>query len=266
MPRTKKIALVLGGGGARGLSQIGVLKVLDRSGIKPNLIVGSSIGAVIGAAYAIGIDPMELENEALKYKRKRDIARFLDPGIPREALFRGNRLAQYIDKLLLGKNFSDAKIPLNINATDLGSGREVVIKRGNIAKAAMASISVPGIFPPIKIGDQYLLDGAVVNPTPVDIAWRQKCDIIIAVDFIMRRGQRLTKPNIVSTIILSYEIIRSEAVKRVISRYGDRLVVVRPKTKGTIDSFRFTYIKDFIQAGEDAMQTKLAEVFKRISS
>lgn len=263
--KRKKVGLVLGGGGARGLTQIGILKVLDKAGVKPDFIVGSSIGAAIGAAIALGITPKELELEVNKYQKKTAMTKFIDPCLPKQSLIQGKKIARFLSELYGEKKFSDTLVPFFVNATDLASGKEVVLKKGRIDQAVLASISVPGIFPPVKIDGKYLIDGGVVNPTPIDVARKKGADLIIAVDFILKRSERLVKPNIISTLLLSYEVIRSESVKRIIRQNSNNLVLIKPKTKGTIDSFKFTYIKDFIKAGEEAALAKLDEIKSRIN-
>ncbi len=143
----KKICLVLGGGGARGFSHIGVIKVLEKNNIIPNYIVGVSMGAAIGGLYALGTSLEEIEKICTQV-RKRDMAKLLDFNLPGRPILKGEKVLKFIEKYTGDKTFKDLKIPFLSMATNLENGKEVMIRGGKVSEAIRASISVPGIFSP----------------------------------------------------------------------------------------------------------------------
>lgn len=177
----KKVGLVLGGGGARGYAHIGVLKVLEKYNIPVDLIVGASMGSVVGACYASGMTINEIEKNALKMGFLK-LIQLLDINFPKQGLISGKLIEKYFDELVEGKNFNELKIPLVVTATDIVTGKEIVIKEGSVAKALRASISIPGIFVPVRHDKYVLADGSIINFLPVNIAQEMGANIVIAVD------------------------------------------------------------------------------------
>jgi len=260
----KKIGLALGGGGARGLAHIGVLKVLEKAKIKVDFLTGVSMGALIGAYYVLGMDLKKLEDEAVQLTKRKAVRELLDLANPKKSLLKGRKTACFIEKHIGQARFSDAKIPFSVIATDLATGEEVIIDRGEILPALMASISVPGIFPPVQIGDKYLIDGGVVNCTPVDRLEKMGADIVIGVDLIIKREIKLDNPGMVATLMQAYEIIRAQGVKNNINKLNKEAIIIKPKLRGTIDSFKFYDIDKFIKSGEKAAKEALPDILKKI--
>ncbi|MFA6393422.1 MAG: patatin-like phospholipase family protein [Patescibacteria group bacterium] len=259
-----KIGIALGCGGARGLAHLGVLKVLVREGIKIDMLVGVSIGSLIGAYFALGRDLNELEREALSFNKRKAIRQLVDLSTFRRSILRGKKVHKYIEKLFGDAEFKDAKIPFEILAADLGNGKEVIIKSGGIAKAIQASISVPGIFPPVKYGDSYLVDGGIINPTPTEKAEKMGADIVIGVDLIKRSADKIENPSLITTLLLSYEIIRNQGAMYCYGRTENGAIIIRPKISDTVNAFRFDDIEKFIRAGETAAEAAMPEIKKRI--
>jgi NTE family protein len=174
------IGLVLGGGAARGFAHIGVIRTLIAKGIVPDVIAGTSIGAVIGGCYAAGnLDGVEAWCRSLT---RRSVLSYLDVSFSGSALLNGGRLA---DKLL--QTAGDAAIeqlPVRFAAiaTEFKTGHEIWITRGPLVEAARASYALPGMFPPIRIGGRWLMDGALVNPVPVSAARALGARVVIAVN------------------------------------------------------------------------------------
>jgi NTE family protein len=184
-----KWALVLSGGGAKGLTHIGILSALEELGVpKPSLVVGTSMGAIVGGLYACGLDPAELSRIALN---EFDITKYLDSFAFRltgpvgkilqigqilgnlatkTGIDSGQRLLDLFENLTKGKTFADTRIPFRCNAVDLLTGREVVFSSGSVAKAMRASMSVPIVFEPFQEGAMYLIDGGFYDNMPVHIA------------------------------------------------------------------------------------------------
>ena len=258
----RKIGLALGSGGARGLAHIGVLKVLIENNIPIDYIAGVSIGAMIGAYYAINLEIEKLEEKALNLT-KRDLLKLVDITSPKRALISGNKIKNFIKELIEDKSFSDTKIPIKIIATDLCSGEEVIISKGKLADTIRASVSLPGTFKPVKIGRKFLIDGGVVNPTPVDIVKKMGADIIIGVDLTMRHPIKLKNPNIIETLIQTFEILRTQSTKSNIDKVKDA-IIIRPNFSGKLDSYRFHQTQKFIKQGEKAAKKALPEIKKLI--
>ncbi len=182
MMKKKRVGLALGGGSVRGLAHIGILKVLKKHNIPIDLIAGTSIGAVIGAAYCAGVEPEELEKISLT----KDWKELVDFTIPKKGFIIGQKIKNYIRQLTKNKRFSDLRIPLSVVATDLNKQEKVVFERGNVANATRASISLPGIFNPVRLGSRELVDGGLVDPVPFAEVIRRGADIVIAVDLSVK--------------------------------------------------------------------------------
>ena len=141
-----KIGIALGSGGARGLAHIGILKVLEENNIPIDFIAGVSIGSIIGAYYALNKEIGSL-NEKVTQLTKKDFIKLIDITSPKKALISGNKIKRFLKELVDNNSFSDLQIPLIIIATDMSTGKEVLIQKGKLGDAIRASISIPGIFP-----------------------------------------------------------------------------------------------------------------------
>lgn len=173
-----KIALVLGGGAARGFAHIGVIKMLEAQGVKPDLVVGTSAGSVVGALYAAGYDGFELQRLALELDEK-SVSDWI---LPNRGFLRGESLQNYINNAVKNRPLEQLNRPIGVVATDLKSGEQVVFRRGNTGMAVRASSSVPGVFQPVSIGGREFVDGGLTSPVPVRAARDMGADIVIAVD------------------------------------------------------------------------------------
>jgi NTE family protein len=161
-----KIAIALGGGGARGLAHLGVLKALEREGFDVRGVAGTSMGGVIAAGYAIGRTPDELSTWA-----ERAMQRGLFQARPREASLLGvERIRGVLEELLGDTTFQDVVRLLAVTATNLETGHEILLTEGRVLDAVMATIALPGIFPPQLLGSDRLVDGGVIDPVPVQAA------------------------------------------------------------------------------------------------
>ena len=179
-----KLGLALGAGGARGLAHIGILKVLDKAGFFPQYIAGTSMGAIIGALYASGKSPEEIE-ELVKTENWKEM---MDVTIPKTGFLQGKIVEEHLRKLLWNKPFHRLKIPLRVVAYNLTKKKEVIFSRGDVAQAIRASISIPGVFSPLIIKKEEYIDGAVANPTPFDIVRDMGADVVIAVDLFPKKS------------------------------------------------------------------------------
>ena len=181
MDKLPKIGLALGSGGARGLAHIGVIKILAENGIPIDFIAGSSMGALIGGWYALTGDIKKIENVVLKITKKEIYNLFFDPSF-HQGLIRGNKIKSFVENYVDGKKFEDCKIPFLAIATDFKTGETIFMDKGEISAAIRASISIPLIFTPVKIGDKLLTDGGLSLPVPTEAVKKMGADIVIAVN------------------------------------------------------------------------------------
>ena len=194
-------ALVLAGGGARGIAHIGVLKELADAGFpKPSLVVGTSMGAIVGGLYACGMSPAELENFVLNefnitnyldsfvFKLDGPVGKVMQTGqalanlAVKPGIDPAHRLMKLFESLTGGKNFDETEIPFRCNALDLFTGQEVIFSTGSVAKAIRASMSFPVFFEPVMEDGKYLVDGGLADNMPVAIARKEGYNRVIAVN------------------------------------------------------------------------------------
>jgi len=174
------IGLALGGGAARGFAHIGVMRTLLAAGIVPDVIVGTSIGAVVGGCYAAqNLDQLEDWARTLTV---RGVLGYLDISLSGSGLIRGGNLAKQLDASLAGVRIDDLGTRFAAIATEFNTGHEIWLTRGRLAEALRASYALPGIFPPVHLGGRWLVDGALVNPVPVSAARALGARLVIAVN------------------------------------------------------------------------------------
>jgi NTE family protein len=179
-PSRPNIGLALGGGAARGFAHIGVIRTLVAHGIVPDVIVGTSIGAVVGGCYAAKqLDTFEAWARGLTV---RGVLGHLDLNLTGSGLIRGEHLAHRLESALPGVRIDDLPLRFAAIATEFNTGHEIWLTRGRLADALRASYALPGIFPPVLIGRRWLVDGALVNPVPVSAARALGARVVIAVN------------------------------------------------------------------------------------
>ncbi len=174
------IGLVLGGGAARGFAHIGVLRTLLAKGLIPDIITGTSIGAVVGGCHAAGkLDDIEAWGRSLT---RRSLLGYLDVSFSGSGLLSGGRLAERITEAIGDVLIDNLPVRYAAIATEIGTGHEIWITHGALQDAMRASYALPGIFPPIRLGERWLVDGALVNPVPVSVARALGARLVIAVN------------------------------------------------------------------------------------
>ncbi|MFA6078451.1 MAG: patatin-like phospholipase family protein [Candidatus Omnitrophota bacterium] len=247
------VTLVLGGGSARGLAHIGVLKVLERERIPIDNIVGTSMGAFIGAGYATGIPLEKMEEKAHKFS----IKRLLDPTLPKIGLLSGDKLESIIKDTIENRAFDDCRIPFTVVTTDIEKNEEVSYKEGNLAKIVRASCSWPGIFNPVRIDGRLLVDGGIKNSVPTKIARKDGCDYMIAVDvgFCVKIG-KIT--NIFEMLLQSFQIMGHE-LNQYQADEADSVITVN---LGDFDQAAFHRSREAIKKGAEAAE-KAVDKIKR---
>lgn len=174
------LGLALGSGAARGLAHIGILKVLEEAQIPVYGIAGTSIGAFIGALYAAGVPVQRMEAVACELDW-RTLARLLNPTVPTSGLVDGRKLLDFMTELLPVHSFEALRLPLAVTATDIETGEPLIIRKGDLLEALRAALAFPGIFPPARFGDRFLVDGGLCNPVPVDVVRHLGAERVIGV-------------------------------------------------------------------------------------
>ena len=185
----ERVTLVLGAGGARGAAHVGVLQALEARGIAVDLIVGSSIGAVVGAVYALDGSVAGLDQRWAAALAAAPVRFSLHPR--RLELFETRPYRRLLAAWFAGRRLESLPIPLIVNAADLHSGQEVVIRRGPVAPALAAASAIPGLYAPVRQGDRLLVDGGLVDPLPLSLVPDRAGRFVIAVDVLPEPDERL---------------------------------------------------------------------------
>ena len=183
-----KIGIALGGGGAWGWAHIGVIETLADLGVVPDIVAGTSMGAVVGAAFVS--HRLEALHAAADGLGRREVVAMLDLKIATGGLIEGTRIEAFLTRLGISGLVEDCDLPFATVATELTGGREIWVRSGPIEKAVRASIGIPGLFAPMPFGDSWVLDGGLVNPVPVSVCRALGADLVIAVDVIPELSAR----------------------------------------------------------------------------
>jgi len=282
-----KVGLALGGGGARGLAHIGVLKVLERENIPIDLITGTSMGAIIGGVYALKKDISAVEKIAQKYskisefnidfsfseKKRKDkpfflkkMSDFLKKGyilnleLRRKYIDEGEGIKKIIKDLVGDKAFTDTKIPFAAVAADLVKGEKVILDQGKLFDALLASASIPGMFPPVILGKKILVDGGIVDVVPIQAAQSSGANFVIGVNVGQTIKKRVEFDNAVEIFFRSDSITSAELRKLQLS-FAD--VVITPKV-GRFHWSDFSKPEQCIREGEIAAQNIILELKKKL--
>jgi NTE family protein len=244
--KKKRIGLALGGGGAKGFCHIAFLKALDEMGLKPAVIAGTSIGAIVGAFYAAGVSAAEME-AVLRQVRIKDANRMVD--FSGSLTLKGKGFERFLHRLLPVRSFEELKIPLKVVATDFWRRREVIFQTGELIPAIRASMSIPGLVKPIKIGDTVLVDGGAVNPVPYDTI-RQECDILIAINVSGSKTplRRDNMPTLMESIMSTFQIMQTCIVEHKL-RISQPDIYIKPELKNikALEFYRYAEIMDGVK-------------------
>ncbi|MFA6421933.1 MAG: patatin-like phospholipase family protein [Candidatus Buchananbacteria bacterium] len=209
MPQKRKtIGLALGGGFTRGLIHVGVIKALVKNNIPIDFMAGTSVGALVGAHYSVYENIEELEEKAIKSKSHAFYS-FLDPSF-NGGIIKGKRLEKLLTDWIGKKNFSNTAIPLTVIATDINTGEEVDIVKGDLVSAIMASSAIPILYKPVKRDRKVLVDGGLSNPVPDNIVKKMGADIVISVcldNYNYSKIYKGSKLNIINVASRAFNII-----------------------------------------------------------
>ena len=251
-----RIALALGGGAARGFAHVGVIKALEAQGIFPEIIVGTSAGAVVGALYAAGANGFELQKQVLAV----DEAQFSDWSLPDRGVLKGEALQSYVNSAVGGRPLEKLGKLLAVVATDLQSGQAVVFRTGNTGMAVRASSSVPGIFQPVLINGRDYVDGGLVSPVPVRVARSLGATFVIAVD-ISSRPEHGRIESTIDVLLQTFSIMGKEIARR---ELPDADVVISPSTS-VLSSTSFQDRHLAVLEGEKAVAAVLPELKAKLA-
>jgi NTE family protein len=255
-----KIALVLGGGAARGFAHVGVVRVLEQEKIPVDLLVGTSVGSLIGAIYAADRNSFELEWTAFQLE-KEDLFDYGVMNVVTGMSFAaGDRLEKWLTEKIPVKNIEDMKIPFSAVAADLNWGTKVVLDRGSVARAVRASSAIPGVFPPVQHVGKILVDGGVVDNIPISVAREKGADLVIAVDISENLGNTDIR-NVIDVVLQATNIMFALNVEH--SKRGAD-VLVTPKI-GDVTMLDFSQKKRCMQAGIDAARAVVPQIRKAIA-
>jgi len=282
--KKKRIGLALGGGGARGLAHIGVLRMLEEEGIPIHLIVGTSIGALVGGAYASGVKPDKLHERVEEYLKSTEFRSSAikvfeaahakgEVGLPQkirtylrnhfyliQAMFKPGILSNEdfqatIDYFIPDIQIEETRIPFHAVATDLVSGAQISLSKGSLRQAVMASCAVPGAIAPLKEGERLLSDGGIICRVPSTVARQEGADIVIAV--VVDRGIGSEELRTVVDVYLRVSEIMGERLRQYELAEAD--VVIQPEV-GDVHWSSFSQAMNLIDEGEKAAREKLDDI------
>lgn len=256
---SKTFGLALGSGGARGVAHIGVLQALEEAGIKPDYISGCSMGSVVGACYANGMSPSEIRDIVLRLKTS-DILDLTPAIISRMGLLRTKKVKELLTEYLGGVNIEDMRIPFACVATDLLSGKLVVFREGEAAKAVQASSTMPVVFRPLMYRDMLLVDGGCLCRVPVHVVKEMGADVVVAVDVLKNAAQPIDEVhNIVSMVLRVFDVMDTNQteLRRTIEG-GMCDLLIEPEMKG-MSQYK---VKDLDRAYEEGYALGKANIEK----
>lgn len=249
--KDRKIGLALGGGAVLGAAHIGVLQAIEEHSISISAISGTSIGSLIAALYAFGKTPAEIKDIALQTKWKNLSSLVLS----RFGLLSGDKIAQIIIENIGDVDFDDAKIALNMVATDITTGERVVLNSANVAKSVMASSAIPGIFIPVEIDEKLLVDGGLVENVPVNALRELNADYVIAVDLNAKHSHK--KPDgLIEVLLNTFDIVLNSATS---TQLKSADFLVRPDLS-EFNAHSTSQIERLIEVGYEYAYKQLQEV------
>lgn len=285
-----RVGLVLGGGGARGFAHISVIKELERKQIPIDCIAGTSMGALIGGLYASGMSIEEIEKMVVEldwagtfddsldrpersFRRKRDDDLSLlnaKPGIDKSGikitsgLLAGESIMLLLERLSneasRSGNFDQLVIPFRAVATDINTGEAAVLKSGNLSIAMRASMSIPGVLRPVKIGDQLLVDGGIVNQVPVDVARGMGADIVVVVDVGTPLAALDENASILTFADQLGSLMTVSNTKKSLESLGPRDILIQPALGDKVRTGDFLKVKLALEIGDQAVQALDAQL------
>ena len=261
-PPKPKIALVLGGGAARGFAHVGVIRALEQEKIPIDMVIGTSVGSLIGAIYASDVNSFDLEWTAFQLE-KEDIFDFgVLNAVTGMGFAKGDKLEAWVKGHIKTTNIEQMKIPFAAVAADLNWGYKVVLDKGSVARAIRASAAIPGVFQPVQHQGKILVDGGVVDNIPISVAKAKGADLVIAVDI----SSNLGNPNITNLLGVSLQATNIMFALNVEQSKKAADVLITPAGIGDVGMLDFTQKKRCMQAGIDATKQAMPTILKVIDA
>ncbi len=272
-----RLGLALSGGGVSGLAHIGVLQAFEAAGIRPDCLSGASMGGVIAAAYAAGHTPAEITNIALETFETRQLLHLADLTLPTASLFRGENLLELFEQILQGRMFADLDIPLTLIAADLNSDREIRMQEGPVAEAMRATVSIPGLLPPVEQDGMRLVDGALLNNVPADAVREMGAGIVVAVDVYQRSGsiwQELSRAHLLPGIISELVITLGDSLDTMIRQLQRMKLqlsppdfLIQPEIPERVTVLTgFKRVEELVACGEEAARAVIPELLEKLQA
>jgi NTE family protein len=261
-PPKPKIALVLGGGAARGFAHVGVIRVLEQEKIPIDMVVGTSVGALIGAIYASDLSSFELEWTAFQLE-KDDLFDFgVLNAVAGMGFAKGDKLETWVKGHIKPANIENLRLPFAAVASDLNWGYKVVLDSGSVARAIRASAAIPGVFQPVRHQGKILVDGGVVDNIPTSVAKARGADIVIAVDISGNVGNT----NITNLVDVSLQATNIMFALNVEQSRKDADILIKPAGIGDVGMLDFTQKKRCMQAGIETTKQTMPAIRKAIDA
>ena len=254
--RGRSFGLALGGGAARGIAHLGVLKVLEETGLHPDFITGTSAGSIVGALYAGGYTWETIA----EVTRALDWTDMVQPVFPKMGLVRGDRLERQLTDLLGDRTIEELEVPFKAITVDLECGELFVIDRGPVARAVRASCSIPGIFEPVEYEDRLLVDGGVLNDVPTDVCREMGADVVLGVELSADMIRERTPENIFGVLMATFAIMVRHSQQ---TAPDHNTIIIQPDLAG----FNYHNLKradEMIQRGEQAARDSIGRLLRMV--
>lgn len=261
-PPKPRVALVLGGGAARGFAHVGVIRALEQEKIPIDMVVGTSVGGLIGAIYAADVSSFDLEWTAFQLE-KEDLFDFgMLNAVTGMGFAKGDKLEAWVKSHIKTANIENLKLPFAAVATDLNWGYKVVLDHGSVARAIRASAAIPGVFQPVQHQGKILVDGGVVDNIPISVAKAKGADIVIAVDI----SGNLGNTNITNLLGVSLQATNIMFALNVEQSKKNADILITPAGIGDVGMLDFTQKKRCMQAGIEATKQAMPAIRKAIDA
>ena len=256
----KKLGLALGAGGSRGVAHIGFLKALEEAGIQADYIVGSSMGSVVGGAYAAGVS-VDVMREAVCKLRLLDV---LSPAKQKGGVFGNNRMRAQIVKYVGEMDFKDLKIPFHCVAVDMVKQEVVEFSKGSVADAIVASSTIPAIFHPLVKGKQRFIDGGVLERVPAMRVKKMGADVVVAVDVLGWKNAREKVPGPIGVSLETFDIMDNHRTKAYREKYKKYIDFWLEPDLGDMSQYSLKQIKEAYEKGYELGKANVAAIQKAL--
>jgi len=255
-----KIGLALGSGAVRGYSHIPIIQRLVKEGIKFDYIAGTSIGSIMGAYYCLNKE-FDSMFKILRNMKKRDFIKLVDLNNPKISIVKGETIKKFlIDNYFGKKTFRDVQVPFVICASNLSTKKPQYFEKGKLIDAIMASVSMPGIFPPYKIKEDLFVDGALFHQVPIDILFKKGMDKVIAVNLNTYDLHVEKNHNAFNVLTTAFGILMCDSTQRSLNK---NVFLLEPKfTEGFADSLKLYDWKEYKEPGKKEINAKIKDLKK----